>query len=83
MNLDDYRRRIDEIDSRLASLLAERFSVADRIGAYKRENNIPVYNATRENAVAEKVAGIAGEKYGEDVKKVYERIFEVSRGRQQ
>lgn len=81
-DLNAYRSEIDILDRQLAALLAERFSVVDEIAEYKKANGLPVYHASREEAVLQKVAGIAGEKYANDVKQVYKTVFEVSRDRQ-
>ena len=37
MDLNDYRRQIDEIDTQLLSLFAQRMEVAAGIAAYKKE----------------------------------------------
>lgn len=81
-DMNAYRSEIDALDRQLADLLAERFAVVDEIAEYKKANGLPVYHASREEAVLRKVTGIAGEKYADDVKKVYETVFKVSRDRQ-
>ena len=48
MNLEQSRKTIDEIDSQLTKLFAERMSCAAEIAAYKKENNLPVLDAGRE-----------------------------------
>ena len=45
MNLEQSRKTIDEIDSQLTKLFAERMSCAAEIAAYKKENNLPVLDA--------------------------------------
>lgn len=82
IDLTYYRSRIDDLDRQIAALLAKRFAVVDGIAEYKKANVLPVYNASREDAVLQKVAMIAGEEYADDVKKVYEAVFEISRDRQ-
>lgn len=82
IDLTYYRSRIDDLDRQIAALLAKRFAVVDGIAEYKKANALPVYNASREDAVLQKVAMIAGEEYADDVKKVYEAVFEISRDRQ-
>ena len=82
MDLNDYRKRIDEIDDEMVRLFAERMEVAAGIAAYKRENHLPVLDMRRER---EKLLQIA-EKTPEGLKdyavSLYSLIFELSRSSQ-
>ena len=49
--LEDYRRRIDDIDEQLLRLLAQRMDVVRTIGAYKREHGLPALDQERWQAV--------------------------------
>jgi len=46
--LDSLRRAIDDIDSRIVSLLSGRQKQVNRIVAVKKEHNLPVYHPARE-----------------------------------
>lgn len=48
MKLDELRKEIDEINEKLIELLGKRMSVAKQIAAYKKENNLPLYDGNRE-----------------------------------
>ena len=48
MELEDYRRRIDEIDDQLIGLFTERMDTVDEIAAYKRAHALPVLDERRE-----------------------------------
>ena len=48
MNIDDLRLRIDEIDKDLMRLLELRFQVVKKIGDYKKEHHLPIFDAKRE-----------------------------------
>lgn len=54
LNLDEIRKQIDEIDKEMAALFERRMQVAADVAAYKRENNMPVLDAAREEAVVQK-----------------------------
>jgi len=54
------RERIDQVDDELLSLLARRMKIADRIGAYKKENNFTILQTERWNEILER-AGKKGE----------------------
>lgn len=49
--LDDYRKSIDLIDSAIVSLLAERIRLVQKVGAYKKKENIPPLQPERWQAV--------------------------------
>jgi len=53
-NLEDYRREIDSIDRELIALFEKRMNVAIKVGEYKKERNLPIFNAKREDEVIEK-----------------------------
>ena len=55
MDINDYRARIDQIDTELMSLLEERMRVAEGIAQYKKENSIPITDAMREREVIEEI----------------------------
>ncbi len=48
------RGQIDELDDELLNLLGERMKIADKIGLYKKENNITVLQTTRWNEIRER-----------------------------
>ncbi len=58
MNLEELRNEIDTIDSRMIELLNQRCETAAKIGAWKHQNNLPVYVPEREKAVYEKLAAL-------------------------
>jgi chorismate mutase len=48
------RQRIDNLDNDLISLLAERMRVSREIGHYKKENNMPIFQAHRYDEILTK-----------------------------
>ncbi len=46
-DLESFRTQIDEIDEQLINLVAERMKLAEKIGAYKKSNNISILQSTR------------------------------------
>ena len=53
-NLEHLRHEIDEIDEELLNLLSARMKVAERIGEYKKRNNIAILQTTRWNEILER-----------------------------
>ena len=58
MDLDELRKKIDEVDARIVELLNERYATVQEIGKYKRSNLKAVYVPEREKIVFEKVAAL-------------------------
>ncbi len=56
MNIDDCRRRIDELDAEIVRLLNERAECARLLFEDKRKNDQPVYSPGRERQVLERVS---------------------------
>ncbi len=82
MDLKELRNDIDRIDAELVKLFQERMEISAKVGKYKQENNLPVFNKERERAVLNSVtASVAPELEGY-TKTLYETIFNVSRSYQ-
>ena len=52
--LQNLRVQIDELDDELFQVLSKRMKIADAIGAYKKENNITIFQAVRWNDILTK-----------------------------
>jgi chorismate mutase len=80
MDIESWRRKIDELDRRLVALLSERARAAVEIGKLKRDTNLPIYEPDRERVVFENVQGAnRGPLPGRDLVRIYERIIDVMR----
>ncbi len=54
-HIDDLRQQIDEIDDDLLKLLGNRMKVSDKIGEYKKRNNIAILQTSRWNEILDQV----------------------------
>lgn len=80
MDIEDWRRKIDELDRQLVKLLSERARAAIEIGALKRNTSIPIYEPDRERVVFENVQKLNnGPLPGREMVRIYERIMDVMR----
>ena len=80
MNLNDWRRRIDEIDKKLVELLNERSQCALEIGKLKQEAKIPLYQPDRENDVlANAERNNSGPLTDAAIRRLFERIIDEAR----
>ncbi len=79
-DLNKLRARIDEIDAQILKLYEERMDVVTAIGKYKTENNLPVYDASREDAKLEKVfADVRNEEYADGAAQLFITLMQASR----
>ena len=80
MDIEDWRKKIDELDCRLVALLSERARAAVEIGRLKRNTSMPIYEPDRERIVFENVQQVnPGPLPGRDLVRIYERIIDVMR----
>ncbi len=80
MEISDWRKKIDELDRKLAALLNERARAAIEIGRLKRNTKLPIYEPDRERAVIENVQQSSrGPLDKRDLAQIFERIMDVMR----
>ena len=78
--IDEWRRRIDALDTQLMGLLNSRSACAVEIGRIKRELGLPVYSPEREAFILDRVAREnPGPLDATAVRRVFERIIDESR----
>jgi chorismate mutase len=80
MDISDWRKKIDDLDRKLAALLNERAAAAVEIGRLKRDTNLPVYEPEREREVIANVQRFStGPLSARDLAQIFERIMDVMR----
>jgi chorismate mutase len=80
MTIDDWRRRIDEVDRKLVELLNERSRCALEIGRIKHEEGLPIYQPDREKEVlANAEQHNRGPLPGAAIRRLFERIVDEAR----
>ena len=82
MSLENIRKEIDAIDTELVALLKKRMSCSLKVAGIKKEQNLPVLNPEREQAIIDKVTEAGGE-FGSYIASVYREVMGVSREAQQ
>lgn len=74
------RKKIDQIDQKLLTLLNERLAIALEIGRIKRERGEKIYNPKREEEVLKKLKAMnRGPLREEDLKKIFKTIMIICR----
>jgi len=80
MDIEDWRKKIDDLDRKLVELLSERARAAVAIGKLKRNTSMPIYEPDRERIVFANVQeNNPGPLPGRDLVRIYERIIDVMR----
>ncbi|OQA49078.1 MAG: P-protein [Firmicutes bacterium ADurb.Bin300] len=78
MDLQDYRKQIDEIDEELVKLFCSRMEVAAKIGEFKKENNIPILDYKREREKLNYLSDNCPQTMSDYIRSLYSLIFELS-----
>lgn len=75
------RNQLDQTDQQIVSLLQQRLTLVEQIGKVKKENNLPILDESREQAVINKIKTLC-EKQGfqtEIITSIYQCIIDNSR----
>jgi monofunctional chorismate mutase len=76
LNLSEIRDSISEVDEEIVQLLEKRFNLTLKVGQYKKNNNIPIFDDEREKIVIEKCMDMLEDsKYQNYLQKIYEEIM--------
>ncbi len=80
MKIEDWRNQIDELNGELIALLNKRATFATEIGKLKKELGLPVLDATREQAVLDRVGSMTnGPLSSDSIKRIFQVIMEETR----
>jgi len=80
MTIEDWRRKIDEIDRKLVELFNERSKCAIEIGKIKHAENLNVYDPEREQEVLRRIKEANhGPLDNEGLQSLFERIINECR----
>ena len=78
--MEDWRRRIDEIDLQLVKLVNERTHCAIEIGHIKKRLGLEIYSPAREQQV---IANVTAANHGpldvEAIRRLFERVIDEAR----
>jgi len=74
--LGDYRKQINDIDHKLVDLLNERAKVVIKVKKLKQAEDVPLYDARREEELLENIAGYnKGPLFRDNVIQIFESIL--------
>lgn len=80
MTIEDWRRKIDEIDKKLVELLNERSKCAIQIGKLKHDLDLRVYDPEREREILRRIKEVnQGPLDDEGLQRLFERVIDECR----
>lgn len=80
MDIKQLRNEIDNIDKELVELLEKRMNIVKNVAIYKKNNNLPVLDSSREGEVLQKnVALIKDENLKNSIQEILKSIMDVSK----
>lgn len=79
MELSDYRKEIDSIDDEICRLFTQRMHVVNNIGEFKRNNDVPVSNSSREREVLTRISKQLPEDLEDFGRVLYRSMFDISK----
>ncbi len=83
MNIEDWRKKIDELDRQIVALISERARAAQAIGLLKQSDALPIYEPNREKVIFQNVRSANhGPLPDIELTHIYERIIDVMRAMQ-
>ena len=79
MNLDEIRRKIDEIDAALLDLLSKRAELVHEVGKIKKRDGLEIYAPEREDALLKRLAEINQGRLPErSIRAIYREIMSAA-----
>jgi len=81
MNLEELRRKIDEADTKIVRLIAERIRIAEEVGKDKREQGKQIEDVAREQRVLQNVRNTARQERinPKGIESIYQQIVTLSK----
>ena len=82
MKLDEIRKEIDKVDEELVALYKKRMMLSAEVAEYKKNNNMPILDSSRERALLAKISEMSGSEFEEYSRTLYSTILDLSRSYQ-
>ena len=80
MSLEELRKQIDEVDTRILELLSQRMEVVNQVGELKRKSKATIYRPEREKAIIDRLEKInTGRLNRAAIEAIFLEIFAVAR----
>jgi chorismate mutase len=76
-DLSDWREQINLLDQKLIAILEERFAVVEKIADFKRANQLPVRDKSREEELIGRIS-VQTKLSSEFIRDLYQTLFNYS-----
>lgn len=80
--LENIRKNIDDIDQQIVSMFISRMQMSEEVAKIKRENNLSILDASREQMVVDNAVAMADQSLGGEVAMLMRSIMALSREHQ-
>lgn len=82
--LDQYRKEIDRIDQELTALFEKRLEAVLKVGEYKIKHQLPILDASREEAVIQKNTDrLKNPAFEKEIADFYRSLMEITKETQE
>lgn len=82
MDLNEIRGQIDNIDAQLLKLFLDRMELSKGVAAYKKENNMPIFQGDREKQVLDRISSLSPEEHRSGARLLFTNIMDIGKSLQ-
>ena len=82
MDIQDSRKKIDQIDNNIIDLFKKRMATAKEIAEYKAKNNMQTFDGARERQLLARISELAGPELEGYARMIYSLMMDVSKSYQ-
>lgn len=79
LDLKELRNEIDRLDTQIQQLFERRMDIVKAVAAYKKEHDLPVLHAGRENEVLDKIAAASRPEYRDGSRALFTAVMDISK----
>lgn len=83
VGLEELRNDINKLDNDILELFVQRMNVCHNVALFKQENNLPVFQAGREDEVIKRIRQKAPQELEKSTEVLFETIMDISKCKQQ
>ena len=79
MDLNKIREQIDNIDTQLLELFLDRMELSKGVAAYKKENNMPIFQGDREKQILDRISSVSPEEHRGGARLLFTNIMDIGK----
>lgn len=79
MDLNEIRGQIDNIDTELLKLFLDRMELSKSVAAYKKENNMPIFQGDREKQILDRISSLSPEEHRGGARLLFTNIMDIGK----